>query len=513
MTKKQITYTPTDIAQFQKILGQTFPGGRHLSVLEVCAHTGVANMKQLMAATNLSRDRLRSFLKYVEELTPDGAILSRVPFDVPKPSVRGRPSTVYTLGKVGATLLRANGHPKAHACALNDARTIAHARAVLDVRLAAEAAGFAIQTERELPYTTSAGEQKVLRPDAQVRLVCGILALIEVEQVAGLSLLRRRVAFFQSEEAAVVSFIVRVLINLPPGRDLDRTISVWERATAIVAEECGGELPFEIVALPLQEFLSNPDWSEPPNGRLWESLFDPSQVSTFAPSSSDQGKGRALVPTKKGRRSTPVAQQEKLPNALRRRSARDDYLIMRAFWHYLHERDPSLMHSHDRPQPNPVFFDLVRVVHAASHPPDATPWEQALHPHASLYLLQQYLQMHPRLHKSISKTVTRGGGSVRWSTPVITHRIQVVIDIFLRYHGFRSSGSLWASPAGPWQRNDGRGDFDIRVRLDREMLMGDSDGVIPSREEVKKVEDALAWVLRALFAYSEDLDLKQAVFW
>ena len=121
--------------------------------------------------------------------------------------------------------------------------------------------------------------------------------------------------------------------------------------------------------------------------------------------------------------------------------------------------------------------------------------------------------MHPSLRQALSKAITRGGGSMRWSTPTITHRVQVIIDLFLRYHGFRSSGSLRASTIGPWERSDHRGDFGIQVRLDPEVLMGDGDGVVPSRDEARRAADALAWVLRALLAYGEDLDLKRATFW
>lgn len=512
-------YTASEISKLNQAIEQKYPDGHWLTILKLCSYTGVATVRQLMTATNLSRDKIRSRLQFFEELVGSEEILARVPFDVPRPGVRGRPSAVYQLGQIGAALLRANGHPKARPSALKDVSTVAHARAVLDIRLAAEVAGLDVKTERELPYTDHNGEQKVIRPDLQVMLAGGRWILIEIEQVADLSLLRRivdslrrRALFFQSIEASDIFPTVRTLINLPFSRAWDKTTGVWERAMAIVAEEIGGSLPFEIVAMPLQRFLDAPDWSEPSDGQRWESLFDPAQVSTFDPL-SDQEENQSLVPTKKGKRSKLAVRQEQLPEELKRRSARDDYLIMCAFWQHLREHGPSLMHTYDRPQPDPVFFDMVRIIYAASHPVDATPWEQALHPHASLYLFQQYLQMHPILCQALSKSITRGSGSMRWSTPVITQRIQTVVDTFLRYHGFSSAGSLWASPIGPWRRRDERGDFDIQVQLTPEVLMGEGDGIVPSHEEVKQTEDALAWVLRALFAYGEDLKLKQATFW
>ena len=36
---------------------------------------------------------------------------------------------------------------------------------------------------------------------------------------------------------------------------------------------------------------------------------------------------------------------------------------------------------------------------------------------------------------------------------------------------------------------------------------------MPDREAVQQAEEALTWVLLALFAYSDDLGLKRATFW
>jgi hypothetical protein len=153
------------------------------------------------------------------------------------------------------------------------------------------------------------------------------------------------------------------------------------------------------------------------------------------------------------------------------------------------------------------------VIYAASHPPDATPWERALHPHASLYLLQQYLRMHPRLRQALSKGITRGQHSIKWSTPAITHRMQIVIDDFLRYHGLRSGGAIKVHVIGPWNQDGGRGSFGVRVNIEPEVLMGEGSGIVPTREEAAFAGDALAWVLNALFAYASDIGLKRARFW
>ena len=85
------------------------------------------------------------------------------------------------------------------------------------------------------------------------------------------------------------------------------------------------------------------------------------------------------------------------------------------------------------------------------------------------------------MREALSKSITRDSSSLCWSTPTITHRIQIVADVFLQYHGFRSGGSLRVILVNPWQHNDRCGDFDIRVRLDPEVLVGTGDGIVPSR--------------------------------
>ena len=497
------------IQDIQAALETAYDDERWLAVLKVSRHTGVADATQLREATGLSRGQLDRLLEQFEDVAPQ-VLLTEVSFPVSRPGKRGRPSAVYRLGKAGAALLRANGYDNARACGLNTETQIGHARAVLDVRLAAQADGLTVATERELAYT-DAGKARVLRPDNLVTLSDGTRALFEVEQNANLSLLRRvresvrhKLAFFAAPEAEGVSSHVRVLIDLPHGKTWDRTVAVWEQATAIAAEEHGGHLPFHIAAIPLLDFLERPDWAEPPDEPRWESLFDPAQTAAFEPTSDDQ---KALV------KKEQKLRQANIPVELKRRSARDDYLIMEAYWYHLCQEGRDLMFTHERPLAHQAFFDTMNVIYVASHPPDASPWERALHPHASLYLLHCYLEMHPRLRQALSKAVARGSSSTRWSASLVTHRAQVVIDTFLRYHGLCSGDALNAYPVGPWQRGGDRGDFGIVVDIEPQALMGAGDGVVPTREDVAFAERALAWVLFALFAYAEDIDVKRARFW
>ncbi len=60
---------------------------------------------------------------------------------------------------------------------------------------------------------------------------------------------------------------------------------------------------------------------------------------------------------------------------------------------------------------------------------------------------------------------------------------------------------------------EGPQDFGVQVRMHPEVLMGEGDGVVPGQEAVARAEEALAWVLWALFAYAEEIGLKPPPFW
>jgi hypothetical protein len=368
-------------------------------------------------------------------------------------------------------------------------------------------AGLDVQTERELPY----GEGRILRPDNLVTLGDGTVALFETEQQARPALLRRiieglqnKVAFFESPEGKTVSPTVRVIFYLARGKDWERTMNVWERALATVAQEHGGSLPFRLLAIPLVEFIEQLDWEEPPASNRWENLFDPALLKAF-----DATAGQV----EKGTKQLPVRRKTRLPRGLARRSSRDDRLILGALWQTFHEEVAA--GGRERfAAADPSFFDVMGLIHAASHDPEAPVLVQAGVPYASLYLLAQYLRMHPYLRQAVSHAVGRGRGSMRWNVTNVLHRMQVVIDTFLKYHGWRSDGPLLAYPMTPDWNSAASRTFGVTVRIrNPEVLMEPGDGVVPGRDEIQQAENALAWVLWAMFAHASELGLKTPPFW
>jgi len=265
-------------------------------------------------------------------------------------------------------------------------------------------------------------------------------------------------------------------------------------------------LPFGLVGMTLGEFLERPDWSEPPDAGRWRGI---------EPGSRAQGAGGQRGGGAGERRSGEgaLAVRGEVPAALLRRSPADDRRILAAYWQWLQERGPEVAYTEEHPRPDPAFFEVMGVIYAASHSEGQSVARRAAYPYASVYLLGKYLEMHPKLRGRLRRALERGRETMRWNVTTILHRMQGVIREFLRYHGYEVERWLLAVPESSWERGEGPQDFGVRVRMHPEVLMGEEDGVVPGREEVARAEEALAWVLWALFAYAEEIGLKAPPFW
>jgi hypothetical protein len=199
-----------------------------------------------------------------------------------------------------------------------------------------------------------------------------------------------------------------------------------------------------------------------------------------------------------------------LPAPLRRYTPQENYWIILAYREHILQQGPHLV-AQEQP-PSPLLFETFKVIHMASHGPTATPWEAVLHPQAALFLLREYLDLHPQLRTALNAAIVRGSGAMRWSTPTIQHPMLNVGDLFLRYHGLRRGQGLSVSIRPPWKEQSA-GNFEFAVRLQPEILLGTNDGLVSTREEAQQAATALAWCLQALFAYAPDLGLKTAPFW
>ena len=458
-------------------------------LLRLFEATGVADAMQLQSVADLSRER---FNLLIERMRFHG-LVTECPMEIKRPGVRGRSPRVFLLADEGARLLSEWSGKTFHPSGLRQDTSILHALAILDVHSAAVRKGLDVATDQNIEY----GDDKHLRPDLLVRGVTGEKIIYEVEQSASPATLRRikeslehKQAFFRSTASSGILQEVRMLINLPRGKTWERTLEIWQRAMKVVLEENGKPLAFRLLVLQLAEFLTHPDW-EAQAGIYWGEI---------------KIKDEKVVAKEKG--SLAI----RFPANLQYHTRRDERLVLNALLEYFLKDARRKLEEY--PQPDPEFLELVRLIYSASFDPTRPARWRAGLPHASLYLLKQYLNMHPDLLERLNEVLHSAPGSTRWNPTMILHRMQVVIDIFLRYHGWRSNGSLFAaSVVSGWEEEDVR-TFGARVSIrDAEILMAEDEIVVPSGSDVEETERALEWVLKALFEYSIDLGLGRVEFW
>lgn len=477
--------------QIQTLLDQLrrdLSGNPWQELLETFAITGVADMEHLREVSAYERMKLRRLLEKLENLSGQHPpILTRARQKIQRMGRKGGVPMVFLLGESGAALLRQLGHANAHASGLADETAIAHALAMVDIHLAAKRAGVQVVTDRTISYANG----EILRPDHQVNLPGKKTLLFEIEQAASSETLRRvlaslsrKRAFFESRESGRFERSVQVLFQVPNKTAREKTLITWARAAQMNAQEAGKPLNFSLRAMSLAEFLENPDWHAN-HPQRWSDLAQAQQANALS--------------------------INKAPEELIQRTAREDRLVIAALWQDFIENTGKCLGEYSRPDPE--FLYTMRLIYAASHDPALPPLVQAAVPYASLYLLNHYLRLHgidQRLHVALNK----GRNSLRWNPTTILHRMQTVIDAFLGLHGWQSSGPLSAVSATPdWNTLDSQ-TFRVAVRVrDPQILLPEGETLLPSRDEITQTERALAWVLRALFAYSSELNLGSPEFW
>lgn len=453
------------------------------AVLNVLTLVGVADTTHLTTLSGVYREKVNRILARCEDLAPT-QIVNRVEVPLTRGTRKGRAPVVYRLGELGARLLQARPSQ------LTDPTAIAHALALLDVRQCAFAAGLRVVTDSGLPF----GDDQVIRPDNAITLPNGVTALFETEQKASPDTLRRLLTklahlrgFFESAESNGYSGFVRVLLSVPAGRPLEQTRSTWEKALAVATRDSGA-LPFAMRFSALSEFVAQPDWSDPPDPSRWEDLFDPNQLADFGD-----------APT--------VAEPAHLPMPLRRLSTRESVWVLDAYWQAFQEQTQTPLTT-----PDPAFFELLTLIYTASHDEALTARQQAAMPEASLYLLRRYLLLHPDLHQALQRAIKRGGAAMRWNVAICLHKMQAILDVFLRYHGWVSGRQLLTRPR-PGELEDETPLFTVGVRLDPHLFISIEDPTPPDKTRMARTEHAVSWVLSALFRYAEALDLPRLAFW
>lgn len=461
-------------------LAQAFPQeDEYRPLLETLAVVGVAETSHLQIASGQPRDKLRRTLDKLEAL----GCLHPIREKIHRNTGRGRNPKIWRLGEAGALAIDAKPGK------LENARAITHALAMLDLHTAAVQAGQKISTDRVIRF-----EGGTLRPDHVVESAAGETMLFEIEQDASPRLLRRivrslenKLAFFQSPEGKHVSPVIRILVAVPEGTAYEKTLGIWHQALDILlGEREGAGLPFQLLALPLNNFLDRPDWDD----------IDPKRWTALT--------------TRNG--AAPQELTKYLAQIPRQKPAQDR-IILAALLQSLRENESLRQKIQRYPDPNPAFFGSMASIYSASHDESLSEIEQAAYPWASLFLLKQYLHLHPILRKRLDERLRAGTQRMSWNTTIILHRMQTIVDLFLAYHGWRSDGALLAyAETPPWNTPASR-NFQVFVKVRHAGIFLAGDGLLPSRDDLKLAEESLAWVLVALFRYSPDLGFKAAPFW
>jgi hypothetical protein len=450
-------------------------------VLSVFAHTGIADVNQVVHFTNLTRDRVSRVLEYLAS----GGLVTTVNRPLPRPGKRGKPPTAYLLSEGGEEILHSVGFQSAHASGLNDDTALLHRLAMTDIHLSAIKSGRSIRTDKLLTYSNG----RNIRPDHLVTLQDDHLLIFEIEQTASMDLLRRitesvqhKQEFFASVESRSCLPEVRMIVNLPRGEKWNKTLRVWQTAVNLVKQQSKRELGFRLFAISLSEFLAAPDW-ESEHRLLWHEI----------------------VPQESASIQKVISQT---PEQLMYRTSRQEALALAALWQEFNhqaQRGPGKL-----PQPDPGFFQVMQLIHAASFGNE----DNGGMPYPSIYMLNRYLGMRGKLREKMLKTMHNGSNKVRWNQATIMHHMQVVFDTFLGAHGWNTEGALlvYASVA-EWSDRVPR-TFGVTVKIRRrQILIPAHEMVMPGDSEVQAAENALAWVLRALFKYGPELGLGRVDFW
>jgi hypothetical protein len=188
-----------------------------------------------------------------------------------------------------------------------------------------------------------------------------------------------------------------------------------------------------------------------------------------------------------------------MPSAKRpTRSLEKDIVLLAALAQDFEEKVPE-----DQRSPNWNMLPLVRTIYEAVHGKHHYNFDDvAAVPVISIYLLREYLNLHPDLLTRLRQAVHFNKTKMVWTQQNILHRMNIVIRTFLSYHGWRSSEviKVYSTIEG-----EGRGDYKVNCVWKN----------IPEHyeDQSKEIERALEWVLLALFEYAEDLGLGKPEFW
>lgn len=478
----------TQIQVLHQMLGERLPDMPWQAVLEICSLSGVADSLQLQQHLQISSKQLRRILQIFEEVSVGvPPILSVVESPVPRPANRGRPPRIYQIGVSGAALLKLENTARARPSGLQTPPTIAHALAMTSFHLTAIRDEQEIITDRPIKF----GAGRTLRVDHRIQLPGGKTLFYEIEQDASpkrvgriMEALSNRWDFFEGADASQVYPHVRLIINLLRGRDYENTLSIWEQALGMLQVQRSAPVPFTLYAMPIQDFLGQPDWDAEPS-EIWDRLHP-------------------LSPAEKLKKQ--IVQRQELP--------RLDPDQLKNDLHYLLGLSRDL--RDDPPEQAlktyPIdFCYVVDLIYSVAEVSQSNKYVLERRPPLSaVMLLRAYLERHPVLKAYLKQLMEKGKRRTWWPEKDVFRHMQRVIDAFLAYHGWYNRTLFIASV---YTVSDGSSTM-FPYAVDVNFLPeGWQYYNPPARELDSRPPDALAWVLWALFAYGDAIGLGKPPYW
>lgn len=473
----------TDPDLLIQALDEAIPDKVWLRIIILLSITGVADTIQLQKYVGLERGIFKRRLDKLLVSSLDGEpLVSEIEHSIKRPTEANRPAGVIKLEKGGERLLKRLGYKDARACELKEDTAILHALCMLKVYLLLaeqKEKGYTLIVDQALPY----GVNRYIRPDILVLSPEGEGSILEIEQLANLKLLPRMIEslanrndFYKADRPEKYFSFVLMIINVKDGKPFHDTIKVWTEAIRQYTKT-NGPLHYRIAAIPLQKFIQKPEWHGVIN-KDWKILDSPDEQDEQSPEENTIKEMSAAI--------RPA------------RSGKEDVVLLQALGHTLYRS----LDNQLRCLSDDILF-VVRAIHEGSYPKDNLYYDDAAGiPIISVYLLAEYLKIHPELMKILRRRMHFNRSRIVWTQQNILHRMGIVIRAFMGYHGW-AVNKFKLDAYAIFDRE--RGEYVVVVTIESLPEGLEYDGY--------HIKRSLQWVLQALFEYGEDIGIGRPEFW
>jgi hypothetical protein len=481
-----------DIEKSKKILAYVQPEEgvetNYSKILSLCAERGGISTKQAERLTDLSYKVCYGVLK---ELSGGSNRFSPAwrEVQVSLSGKMGRPQVFYLLTEPGALAVsHLLGGKQVLAPNLHSAVEITHAFIEMEI--------YSLAQEKRFPYC--AVEEVIPFNNGNSNIRADIVLevgphfqIIEIEQEADRASIPRIIAklirlmhFAQSSESSAYSNEIWLVFNIVPSDT--RTINVWREALQAAREK------FKSGTAPVFRWILLGDFHD-----FHSSLFQTLKALEGKPADyeSPEKNNDLSVEAITASMNMYGAKESEMKNVLSALA-----FTSRPYFEAYARQDDIRKHVED-------FLELMRYIFLASNHQASNSTMYGTPPYESIFLLKRYLYAHQN-HKLLNELKE----FMRWvrskQTGVTNYRhsmTSLIWDVFLRYHGFSRGPAMNVSFMAP-SYDDSRSDYWVDVVFLSNELKAMTHKSIYHQYKTEEAV-ALAWVLEALYTYTEELGL------